>query len=461
MSGFTTPIELPLDLGDGLILRRSTPTDTEKLAKFNAVIHMDPPEDDEKPTNLNEKILGDPHVGEWTRDLMSGKHPTFGVGDFTIVEDSQSGEIVSTMNLINQTWTYAGIPFGVGRPELVGTLTAYRNRGLVRKQFDIIHQWSQQRGQVVQAITGIPYYYRLFGYEMAMDLDGMRSGNENNLPRLRRDQPATIHFRPALEADIPFISMCYIENSQRDLVACVWDLALWRYELLEKSPKNVNRQDLYLIENTIGETLGFIALNPTLRGKLMLCTHYSLKPGISWLEVTPYVLHFVWNRGQELAKLEGKKFDSFGMGLHENHPVFQVAAKYLVSKKDAYAWYLRVPDLAGFLRLITPVLEKRLAASLCTGFSGKFDLSFYRTGIHLTFEKGSLTRIENYKPTPDSQDTAGFPGLTFLQLLFGYWSLDELEYAFQDCWVNDENGAFRPVINALFPKQNSTVWPIS
>ncbi len=33
-----------------------------------------------------------------------------------------------------------GFPFGVGRPELVGTLPEYRNRGLVRAQFEEVHQ---------------------------------------------------------------------------------------------------------------------------------------------------------------------------------------------------------------------------------------------------------------------------------------------------------------------------------
>ncbi len=60
-------------LEDGLILRRSRPADTEKLAKFNA------------------EIFKDALVGEWTRDLMSGKHPTFGVDDFTIVENPENG----------------------------------------------------------------------------------------------------------------------------------------------------------------------------------------------------------------------------------------------------------------------------------------------------------------------------------------------------------------------------------
>ena len=30
--------------------------------------------------------------------------------------------------------------------------------------------------------------------------------------------------------------------------------------------------------------------------------------------------------------------------------------------RKPYAWYLRVPDIAGFLDTITPVLEQRLAA---------------------------------------------------------------------------------------------------
>ena len=37
--------------------------------------------------------------------------------DFTIVEETASGRIVSSLNLIPQTWTYEGIEFGVGRPD--------------------------------------------------------------------------------------------------------------------------------------------------------------------------------------------------------------------------------------------------------------------------------------------------------------------------------------------------------
>jgi len=52
---------------------------------------------------------------------------------------------------------------------------------------------------------------------------------------------------------------------------------------------------------------------------------------------------------------------------------------------------------------------------------------------------------------------AWFPGLGFLQLLFGRRSLAELEHAAADCRVNAEEA--RVLLDALFPKRPSCVWP--
>ena len=170
--------------------------------------------------------------GAWTYDLMAKPHPTFKASDFTIVEEVTSRRIVSAMNLIPQTWSFAGIPFKVGRPELVGTLPEFRNRGLVRRQFEVIHQWSAQNGDLVQAITGIPYYYRLFGYEMAMNLQGGRAGLSNSHSQAEGggDQnPITYDLLMKLTSH-SFPSYMTL-GCKRSLVACQWDDALWRYEL--------------------------------------------------------------------------------------------------------------------------------------------------------------------------------------------------------------------------------------
>ncbi len=73
---------------------------------------------------------------------------------------------------MRQTWEYDGITFPVGRPEAVATKVAYRNRGLIRAIFGLLHARCDERGDLAVGITGIYYYYRQFGYEYALDLGG-------------------------------------------------------------------------------------------------------------------------------------------------------------------------------------------------------------------------------------------------------------------------------------------------
>ena len=439
------------DLGDGLILRRSTMADTEKLVEFNSKIHSD--QGPETP---------DTRVGAWTRDLMTKAHPTFHPDDFTVVEEAADGKIVSCLNLISQTWSYGGIPFGVGRPELVGTLPEYRNRGLIRAQFEVIHQWSAERGEKVQAITGIPYYYRIFGYEMGLELQGGRAGFLPHLPRLKEGETEPYHIRPAVESDLAFIANLYAQAGERYRMHALRDEALWRYELTGADSLNVNRVELDLIETTTGDPVGFIGHPNFVWGAMMVAQLYEIKPGVSWLEVTPSVIRHLAAIGETLPPPTGAKepFQSFGFWLGTEHPVYRIFPDRLPRQRPPYAFYVRVPDLPDFIRTIAPVLEERLAASPIVGYTGELKITFYRSGLRLAFEKGKLSPAEPYTPTPvGGSGNAAFPGLTFLQLLLGYRSLEELRYAFADCWADRDEVSV--VLNTLFPKQASHVWPIS
>ena len=109
---------------------------------------------------------------------------------------------------------------------------------------------------------------------------------------------------------------------------------------------------------------------------------------------------------------------------------------------------------------IQPVLQERLEASPYAGHTGEVKLTFYRQGLKLTFDGGTITAIEPWSPAPVGHSgDAGFPGLTFLQLLFGYRSFEQLEAAFADCW--SENDDAPGLLEALFPRQVSCVWPVS
>lgn len=439
------------DLGDGLILRRANREDADALSMFNARMHSDDGLD--KP---------DERVAVWTRDLLEKPHPTFKVEDFTVVEDTRKGEIVSSMNLIPQTWRYGDIPFKVDRPELVGTHPDYRGRGLVRAQFEVIHQWSAERESMVQAITGIPYYYRQFGYEMAMNLGGGRDGYKTNVPKLTEGMKEPYVILPAVDEDIPFIVELYRSSQQRYLVSCDWDEALWRYELGGKSAGNVNRMEMRIIKDESGERVGFLVHPRMLWGVAMVVFIFELSPKISWNNVTPSVVRYLSETGEAYAQRDKKEelYASFGFRLGDWHPVYDVMHDSLPQQRKPYAWYLRVPKLPEFLLHIKPVLETRLENSPYFGFTGELRLTFYRQGLKLTFEQGYVKLIEAWNPTPHGHSgEAAFPELTFLQLLFGYRSLDELDHAFADCWW--ENDQTYGLLNTLFPKQLSDVFPVS
>jgi GNAT superfamily N-acetyltransferase len=436
------------DLGDGLILRRSSPTDAEALADFCGRIHSD--------AGFDQPDL---YIAAWTRDLLTRPHPTFNPDDFTVVEETSSGRIVSTLNLISQTWSYEGIKFGVGRIELVGTLPEFRNRGLIRLQLDEVHKWSEQRGEKVQAITGIPFYYRQFGYEMAIDLDGRRYGHEAHVPKLKDGEQNSYRVRVAQEADLPFMEETYNEVRKRNMIMCERTPELFRHDL--------TRQDIVgafaltcVIEDQTGEPVGWLK-HLSFVGNGSLTSHfYELKSGVSWLDVTPSVIRYLWNTGQEFAKRDGKICTSFGFALGEQHPAYDAIKDRLPDVRGSYAWYMRVPDLPGFLNHIKPVLEKRLAESIATGYSGEIKISFYRGGLRLVIEHGQITTIESWKPSPyPAHGTIAFPNLTFLQMVFGYRTYEELHYAFPDCWCDDEE--VRVIMNVLFPKKTSNIYPIA
>jgi hypothetical protein len=434
------------DLGDGLVLRLSTPEDADALSEFNGRIHGDDEQDSQR-------------VAAWTRDLLTRPHPTLNRDDFTIVEETATGRIVSSMNLIPQIWSYEGIELGVGRPELVGTDPEFRNRGLVRLQFEEVHKWSAERGHRVQAITGIPYYYRQFGYEMALDLAGRRFGSEANLPKLKDGEQEPFRIRLATESDLPFIADLYRRAIQRHMVACVRTSEILKYELDGQSEKNADRYLMHMIKDPSGQPLGYFQ-HPIFMGKTgVSALWYELKPGVSWLAVTPTVVRHLWKAGQEYAKRDGKTCTTFGFMLGVQHPVYEALGENLPSIHTPYAWYLRVPDLAGFLNHIKPALEQRIADSMAAGHSREIKISFYRDGLRLVLENGKLVTIEPWKPTSKDEGVTAFPDRTFLQLLFGYRSYEELKYAFADCWCDSEE--VRALIEILFPKKLSDVFPVA
>lgn len=438
----TNTTTLPRDLADGLLLRWAEPEDIEAIAQFNIDYLSDDPAEPE--------II----LVHSTRDLMSGNHPTTQASDFTVVVDQNEGDkIVSSMCLIPQTWTYDGIPFAVGRPELVATHTAYRRRGLVRAQFEAIHAKSADKGEMVQAITGIPWLYRQFGYEMGLDLDGyrdflwVRQGNNKAIAAER------YQWRAATPDDIPILHDLYAIHCGESLIARVRTDAMWMYELFTAHKDGFAHRHVKIVETEAGEAVGYVAYY--VKGGRFVVVETAVSANNSLREISLFMMRAFKSEADKLNANRKKPLEGVRLMLGASHPVYRGLDGELGKQKRPYAWFIRVANLPAFLQHIAPVLEKRLQNSVSAGFSGKIRLSFYSNHLAITFENGKLSDVTDYEPKHFFDCDAFFPELTFLHLVFGHRTLEELNSVRSDCYAM--NGETAVLLNILFPKQHSWV----
>jgi len=440
------PTHLPLGLSGGLVLRRAAAADGEALAVFSSRMHSDDGPD--RP---------DQGVYYLLKEIADGKNPALTLGDFTVVEEIASGRIVSCMCLISQTWSYAGIPFKVGRPELVATEPDYRNRGLVHRQFDVIHQWSRERGEIVQGITGIPVYYRQFGYEMALDLDGSRTLFEPHLPRMKDGELEKFTLRAAEERDLPFLMDLYNTNLAGSMITCVRDDTTWKFELSEREPQSCDHCNIYIVQDAAGKPAGWVVTFAQAgKGKLIV-RQFDLLPAFDRYLAARAVSNHLWQIGKSEAEKSGNRFAELQFSLGRSHLVYDLLGDALLRPRAPYAWYMRVTDLPAFLNLVRPVLETRFRASAYAGFNGSIKLMPAYQGLEMTFESGKILPISELPALNWGDADALFPGQIFLQLLFGFRDLNELMHAFVDLEVKEPA---RHLLSALFPVQSSNIWMI-
>ncbi len=427
------------DLGDGLVLRWTTPQDLDRVvALYEHVFRQNP----EAPLN--------PSVAFWTRDMFSGRHPNIGPRDFAVVEHTRSGALAACTCLLRYTCRYEGVPFGFGRPELVASLPEYRRRGLVRAIFSLVHARSETAGDLVQGITGIPYYYRQFGYEYAAVLEDDVTVYFPAIPALKPGSPEPYTLREASLDDIPLLQRLWARTHAE---AAVWtdiEEDYWRWAMAGTDPAAMERWRVYLIADSAGRKVGALTLFPGRRGAALSVHGPMVESGTPLVRVMPSVLRAL----QALATTVKARPESPAAGAitfrYADPSLRGSLAGIPFVEPYPYAWYLRVHDLPRFLRHIAPALERRLAASSQSGYTGDLTIDFYRGGLRIVFDHGRLAQIEDWHRPIWGEAMAGYPPLVFLQSLFGHRSFHELRSVFPDVWAEGDATA---LLDALFPKR--------
>ena len=430
-------------LAGGLILRtlsEGVASDRERLPQFYADVNGE---------GESEEIKNG--LAAWTKDLIQG-HPTTTLDDiFVVVDPANDDRIASATLLIPQTWRYEEIPIAVGRPELVGTDPAYRGRGLVRALFEAVHERSAALGHELQAITGIGYFYRQFGYTMAADL-----GTRASLPLPVLADPAPTYkpaftLRPAAVDDIPAMATWHDYMARERLLTDVRSAEEWRYMMMGRNPASLQSTDYQIIVDAAGEGVGYLEMSAFREDKQALyCVAYVVGDRASYLETFDDVMRGI--KQWSLAKYgEIPALLEFSTGIHESLDRLIDRARGGVSRNREYMWYLRVPNLIPFLQHIQPVLERRLEGSGAHRYTGELRVGFYNlTGISLKFERGHMTEVAAVQGK-DGYDIS-FPWNLFYNVVFGQHTYDDIRMILPEVWAGGKGAV---LLDALFPKKKS------
>ena len=450
-------------LGDGLVRRWSTAADTPKIGELMGTVFRDPEDELPRPAAVHEATV-----------LMRPDHPYTTPQDVAVVEDTSrpGAPLVACTFLWRHRWSYAGVEFGVTRPEIVATDAAYRRRGLARAVMQMIHARGDSEGRPLSVITGIPYFYRQFGYEYVLDLGGGRTTYLPLVPDATQDEREECSLSSATAEDVPAMAAMYAAGRADSLVWHEAEERYWRWaiEIWDDPSVRDVRYDrngvgtrYWTIRDARGNVCGWARLPIRRWDSDLHIEELVFAPDADIPALAPSLLRRLRDHAEATpdrrpagSTCTGIRFE---MGPH--HPLYEVLGPALTPREHPpYAWYVRVPDVGGFLRLVTPVLEERLRHSPLRGLTGEATIDLYRQGLALRFDRGALTAVEPWQradPQDDEDTSLSCPPLVFLKLVLGDRSIDELAATYPDVIVRDDS---RLLVDTLFPRVRSTVAPL-
>jgi predicted N-acetyltransferase YhbS len=399
--------------------------DVERLAAFNGSIH-------------------DEGVADLTRRLMID-HPHTRPEHWLFVEDEAAGQIVSSLCLIPWRWRYQDVELKAGEMGIVGTLPAYRHRGLVRALAARHAELLREGGYDLSHIQGIPYFYRQLGYEYAIPLEGGWRVELHQIPDPTPENPARYQFRPASLDDLPVLMRLYRQAAEELTISAVRDEPTWRYLLGPGLETDTGADTWLVMDPTTQEPAGYFRISHRGFGQGMIVSEVSHLSG----DAAMAVLH----RLKALA-LE-RELPYIRLNLPEHTALVQTARRFSAHDLGRYAWQIRLVDLADLLGQLAPVFERRLAASPFAGLTGALRLNLYREAFELRFEAGRPAGV-NPLGFIDGGDVRMPPPL-IIPLLLGYRTLEELGRSYHDVSSRGQSGYLAQV---LFPRVESFIYTI-
>ncbi|GAB2964903.1 GNAT family N-acetyltransferase [Saccharothrix stipae] len=358
--------------------------------------------------------------------LVERGEPADAVDHRLVVEDPDAGweacavvvdgdKVVSTATLLDETLVLDGVEIPAGQVELVATDRAYEGRGLVRALMGWAHERSVARGQLVNVMLGIPYFYRRFGYTYAIPISATR-------PVTGRPDAGGHALREATTDDIPTMARLQDAEQARADLRMPHSPGLWRWLVARDGSTE------WLVERD-GVPVATGRTTPPEEG-VRLCEVAAVD------EAAAHAL-LALTGATELTERPGTVA---GEALE---PFLGPAAE------EANSYYVRIGDPVALLEHLRPVFGRRLVDGGFADREGEAVVSFYESHVRLPFKAGEVGSVVpgGTMQAPGAAGGAGVAPDLLASLLFGPHGLRGLTTRHPDVYP----GPNADLMHTLFP----------
>ncbi|MFX1323102.1 MAG: GNAT family N-acetyltransferase [Promethearchaeota archaeon] len=351
------------------------------------------------------------------------------------IEKDDTKKMVSSIVLAPLEWDFDEILIPVCEMGLVGTLTEYRNRGFLGILNELYEEIMEQKGYLLSIIRGIPYYYRKFGYEFALNLDERIFLNRNQIPSKEFEY---LLIRKATKDDLNFIKSIYNNQTEKFFIANRFDQHCFDHKFMNVDFDN-NFSSTYIIEVN-GKLMSFFSI-----GMSYDSVGYSL--------VVPEVNEECMIKILQFVNKLNKEKDQIIFQVNSNTKFYQYICSIGGKKNLGYGWQVKIPNIKRFLHAISPILERRIERSSYNGLTQDVIISDYREIFTLIFKNGKIEEIEVKKGYPfQGKCDVQIPSSFLIKLLLSDRSFEEIKFIVRDSILKPES---EELIKILFPKKPS------
>jgi predicted acetyltransferase len=356
------------------------------------------------------------------------EHPEMTDKNYFIVK--KGDQVAAGLLLLPQTWVIDGVEIKVAEMGCVGTRPEHRRKRLQRILNEKFDEYARENGYDLCVLAGIPYFYRQFGYQYAVDLDISTTIVRDKIPI-----ESSLSRRDIVEADIPMMDELLRKTQERYMVKSIRTQGVWSMQQKTSTYGGDGFKGAALTRN--GELVGYYRFVEDEKDSTLNIRELCHSIEASEKEVLATLSKHAEEKGLVKIKTAMAHVD----------PISEYLGELGGTRNKPYAWQVKPLDLYGLMEKLRPAFEKRIAESSFKGLSKELRFNFFKFAVKMEIVKGAIDSMEKYYG--EEKRILAFNPYAFIQLITGYKSREEITAAYPDFGVRDDH---RELVDVLFPK---------